>query len=494
MFEWVQRNWIFVVCGLVIVLALAVGVWAVKGFNDVRAEASRAAALAGEMQAIISQPANERVIEEARNYNEKLREEVTRAQRTILAANQRPPLRDDVFPSPKSVDAPYNFKIAYIRAMAQLAKDLHAGKAPTGDIVQRYVTELEEKYRKGGLLPAAQRQIPTPPKLQPIVRGGPAAAPGRMGGDRYPADRGGFRRDYEGDRGIDMEEYRARTPTAVRRPTRLTPGISPTRTARPEQTGPSPQQIEADAKQLAIYKTAKSIWTYISDDSFQVHPLAVSDEMPSPLHMWSAQVMLWIEQDVAQALRRVNEAAAKVLPEDQRWVAYLPVKHIVRLDISDYLTEGGAGEGGRRVSLAILHNFEGLSAYGARSIAYGGSGYGLFGTPDAAFTGRQGSELYDVVHFKLDVVVDPRQMLVILNELCKQNFFTPLLVQYEAVDVPTAREAGYEYGSEPAVKATIVCEVLMFREIYGSLMPQEVKDLLSGKGQQADMGRGGRWR
>ena len=105
--------------------------------------------------------------------------------------------------------------------------------------------------------------------------------------------------------------------------------------------------------------------------------------------------------------------------------------------------------------------------------------YSQLGSVDASFTKRSRHDLYDVMHFELQVVIDARDMLAVVNELCKKRLFTPLVVSYQAVDAKAARDAGYLYGSEPAVRASIVCEALFLRKNYESLMPQEVKDMLT---------------
>jgi hypothetical protein len=245
---------------------------------------------------------------------------------------------------------------------------------------------------------------------------------------------------------------------------------------QPSAAIPTAEQLRPEARRLAVYQAAKSIWTYLNDDSFKMHPIGLPDSVdkPKPEDLWAAQVFLWIEQDVVQALRRVNEEAIKGrnLPVEDQWVANLPVKHLVWLRVSDYLIPQSAGVDGRSGGAALLHRGGG---------ATGGAGGVRFGQQGAAFTDRSCTGAYDVVHFALNVVVDARDLPKVILELCKQNFITPIQVQYRGVNAAAAANSGYLYGSGPLLNVDIACETLFFRSNYESMMPQTVKDIFEGK-------------
>jgi len=502
---WLRRNWAFLVCGAVVVLALAVMGWALYGFSKVKAEARQAAALADQIRGAMSNPVNEEVIREEAKRIQEIQQDIKQSLQIAYTINRRKPLLEGVFPEPKSADMPYKFRAEYRLAIQQLLARLNAKDAPTGDLVQRIATQFEEKQQKKAALfsTSGKYRIIRPPQVTLRVSvarapGGPGMMPGVVGGgvgDRF----GGGRGDRFGamDRGGDRGgEYTGPTPRTVRPAT--------PRSALPlARTTPRPvtpmsvidrQEILKRATAYAIYKRAKSIWTYASQDSFTIHPLVDAVERPTPLQMWAAQVGLWIQQDIVEALRRVNERVANRLPEDQKWVAYLPVKHLVRIDIGDYITQtqSGAGafgeRGGRSVSVQILRDFQGLSGAYFRG---GSSSYLLTG--QSVFTGRSCNDLYDVVRFSLEMVLDIRDVPTVLNEICKQNFFTPLLVRYRAVDAKAAREAGYLYGAEPVVEVYVLMEALFFKQVYADLMPKEVQDRISGKAMQGPGGRFGRF-
>jgi hypothetical protein len=190
-------------------------------------------------------------------------------------------------------------------------------------------------------------------------------------------------------------------------------------------------------------------------------------------------VFLWIEQDIVQALRRVNEEAiqSRNLPAEDQWVANLPVKHLVSLRVSDYLVSQAAGGEARGGGVSLLHKGGGG---GGASGSSGSSGV-RFGQQGEAFTDRGRNSDYDVVHFALNLVVDPRDLPKVLLELCRQNFITPIQVQYRGVNAAAATNGGYLYGSGPLVNVDIACEALFFRSNYESMMPPIVKEILEGK-------------
>ncbi len=488
--DWVKKNWILLVCGVVALSGIGMGVWSRLGFSQLQVEASSIAGIVGQLEAAQRDPANETTIAEARNYYAKTNKGTTDQLDKALAINKRTPLRDDVFPVEKAPDSGYRFRDAYRAAMQKLPEMINGGKAPSGAVVDSIINRMEDKLRKEANLtgPGGEMRVPKPPPVQAWVPPTPAgrATPGGPAFDDRPPG-GGFEEDPSRGRGGGFEEDPSRgrgggfeqdtgrrrggfgdvNPMVVPRT-----GIQP---AQPTVAIPTPEQLRPAARQAAIYQAARSIWTYLNDDSFEMHPLGLPGSVarPTPEDLWAAQMFLWIEQDVAQALRRVNEQAAQSLPEDERWVANMPVKHLVALRISDYLTQGATDVTGRTASTPVLQRAAG-SAGGAVSTV-------RFGNVGASFTSRIRTNDYDVVHFVLNLVVDARDMPKVLSELCRKNFFTPIHVQYRVVDVMAARDAGYLYGTGPIVNADIVCEALFFRSIFEPWMPQVVKDILDGR-------------
>jgi hypothetical protein len=484
--DWVRKNWIVLVCGLVAMAGVGVGVWSRLGFSQLQTEANSIAGIVAQLQGMESGAANEATIAEARNYYAKTNKGTIDERDKALASNKRTPLRDDVFPTEKAPDSGYRFRDAYRAAMQKLPEMIKGGKAPNATVVEFIVNRMEDKLRKEVNLTGAggDLHVPKPPPVPtwvaptPVPRaspGGPAFGSDHSGGfeEDLSRNRGGFEEDSSRRGGFEQDTSRLRGPAmGAFSPTYQQPGVQP---AQPQAAIPTPEQLRPAAKQAAVYQAARAIWTYVNDDSFEMHPLGSpgSFARPLPEDLWAAQMFLWIDQDVAQALRQVNEQAAQQLPEDQRWVANLPVKHLVTLRISDYLTQGATDATGRTSSTSVLQRAGGGSSASFSTVR--------FGSPSIAFTNRMRTSDYDVVQFALNLVVDARDLPKVLAGLCNQNFYTPIQVQYRCVDVMAARDAGYLYGTGPILNVDIVCEGLFFRSIYEPMMPQTVKDILDGR-------------
>ena len=108
-------------------------------------------------------------------------------------------------------------------------------------------------------------------------------------------------------------------------------------------------------------------------------------------------------------------------------------------------------------------------------IGMGGESAG--GLPDfgsVSFTGRSSNADFDVVPFKVVLVIDQRDLALVINEIARANFYTALNVNYSVVPSPTSDDAaiGYLYGHEPIVLADLDFEGYFFREAYHHRWPE----------------------
>ncbi len=402
--DWVKKNWIVMVCGVVGLAGIGLAVWAIMGFKDVQTKANNIAAIGGTLSGLRGGATNLTAIDKARAYYTKANASTDEASRKAKALNARKPLRDDVFPVPLTADAPYSFRNAYRAAFHQLPEELKAEKAPTGDIVDRIVGRMEEKARREANVTTVgdQLHIPKPPDVAPyesplVATAGAAPSFGGRGFDERGGrgyDRGGYDRGGYDRGGYDRGGY-DRAP-AMPSPV-VRPGVPGTLGAsQPHVKLPTHDELVPQAKLIATYETARRIWTYIDDESLDMHPIGSPSfvQAPDSVDMWSAQMFYWIEKDIIDALHKVNADAAASLPADQQWVAYLPVKHLVSLRISDYLSGGMADMSGRTSSVAILHRNSQPNVMPRTS---SGGRLSMGSTADA-FTGRTSNDQYDVVH------------------------------------------------------------------------------------------------
>lgn len=483
--DWVKKNWILLVCGLLAVAGIGIGVWSLMGFQEVQAQANTIAGIATQLQGMASNPrdaANERMIQAAKAWWDRNNADTVKARDAAVTINKRTPLRDDVFPSEQKPDSGYLFRIAYREEMRKLPEIINGGKAPDGATVQAIISRMEDKARKEANLTGAggELRVPRPPQVLPwqppvaaVRQTSPMGPYGAGMGDMRPGNAVDMRPD-------SMVDIRPSSPVDIRpsSPVDMRPGAGwarPGSTRLVQQPSHLPlEQMREDAQNLAVYQTAKSLWTYVGDDSFDMHPIGLpsSVEKPRIEDLWAAQVSLWVEQDVAQALRQTNEEAIRDrnIPVEDRWVANLPVKHLVWLRVSDYLIAQSESRGG--------YSGPPMRRGVGSTMMTGGL---QFGDQAIAFTDRTRTDDYDVVHFAMNVVVDARDLPRLLLALCRQNFITPIQVQYRAVDSAAAAKSGYLYGAAPVLNVDIVCEALFFRSNYEPMMPQIVKDRLEGK-------------
>lgn len=255
----------------------------------------------------------------------------------------------------------------------------------------------------------------------------------------------------------------------------------------------SEQEAARNLRMAYAVTRAKEIYCYASlrgsdreasldDRTDEVKPPPPGNAKPSIEDLWYAQVALWIQEDIFRALGGLNEETAGNLPEDARWVAYLPVKRLIKFSMGNYVPKGAVGEGG------------GVGGLGMGRAGMPGGGAGspttelLTAGPTAVFTERASSDTVDVVRFRLELVIDARRPLDVLDAISKAGFYTPLIVDLSEV-VP-APEDYYIYGTAPVLQMTVICEGSFMRSSYESVMPKSVKDAIT-EGRAGGVAKGG---
>lgn len=208
------------------------------------------------------------------------------------------------------------------------------------------------------------------------------------------------------------------------------------------------------ASRAAIQK-ARSLYCYATRDSFDENAKVYQGLSPLPIYMWSAQLTLWVQQDVVESLARINDEVAEQLKSagKRAWIGVLPIKELVSIRVSDYLQNAAPGSG---------------------PIVLGDKPSYPPGTKESVFTQNGPTDLYELVQFSLKMVVDVRDLPLIIDEICKDKFHTLLNVNYaydrEALE--TLKMEGKIYGSETAVKVVMDFETIFFGDIYRRLMPE----------------------
>lgn len=202
---------------------------------------------------------------------------------------------------------------------------------------------------------------------------------------------------------------------------------------------------------------ARSMYCYAGPATFEIFNL--DGIAPDVNDMWDAQVSLWIQQSVIDALSEVNDRQAKALRDagHSPWVGLLPIKEVVSIRTSPYIIEGAESKG------------------------YSGPTGDRPATPPSSsaetFTHTASNDLFEVVQFTVKLVVDARQLPTIIEALGKDNAHTLLRLVYEDVtgDDNTLLMNGKIYGSQPTVRAVLDFETVFFGELYRDIMPDGIR-------------------
>lgn len=267
----------------------------------------------------------------------------------------------------------------------------------------------------------------------------------------------------------------------------VTPAPSPLAPAAraPNLVGPATAEQDASRSLRTAYAVAraKEIYCYASEEEsldYRIAEVKPTGGATPPIEdLWHAQVALWVQEDVFRALGGLNEAVAGELPDEARWVAHLPVKRLIRFTMGNYVPRAAAGED---ATGGFGPPAGGMLGGGARSASDL-----LTAGPNAVFTKRLSSETVDVVRFRLELVVDARRLLHVLDAISKAGFYTPLTVDLN--EVVMAQDEHYIYGSAPVVQMVATCEGSFLRSSYDKIMPQSVKQAIT-EGRAGGLGKG----
>lgn len=189
--------------------------------------------------------------------------------------------------------------------------------------------------------------------------------------------------------------------------------------------------------------------------------MAAADSMepPFPDDIWWAQLGYWVQKDVVGAIVSINEAAAAAAKErgEDAWVGNMPVKDIISVRLSDgFVVDDddyfvGAAAGGYNEAFPA-------------------------GTKNTVFTQSVSGASYDVLQFTLKLIMDQRDIPLLINELTRDKFHTPLRVAYKSVP-PNRKMVGKIYGSEPTVNVVLEFETVLIPAVFRQWIPQEVCEL-----------------
>lgn len=173
--------------------------------------------------------------------------------------------------------------------------------------------------------------------------------------------------------------------------------------------------------------------------------------------MWFAQMQLWAQTDIVDAIAAFNNDAVANISETEPYVEHSPVKRLERLKVWGYMTKNGPVQFSGSTDSTDLR---------------------------LSFTDKQSDEQFDTVRITLTVIIDQREVLRFIDRLLRQNFYNVIHMEYGMVDRLSAELDGYAYGTAPVVRLTLDLEAYYARKAYVEMMPPEVQALLGIAGPQ----------
>lgn len=210
----------------------------------------------------------------------------------------------------------------------------------------------------------------------------------------------------------------------------------------------------------AAIKRARSIRMYASlhesRQSLHVSPIINSETAPPDGLMWFAQVGLWIQQDIIDAIKTVNDRALSAGNGDTS-VESSPIKRLEGIKINGYWTPSLTF-----VEFPILGN-PGVIA------------------PITSFTKRTCDDKFDVIRVSMLMIVDQREILNVLDAFCTNRFFQVVHLEYVSLPPNADNNVGYYYGSSPVVRMQLQLEVYTSRKALLPLMPELIQKAVGAK-------------
>ena len=195
-------------------------------------------------------------------------------------------------------------------------------------------------------------------------------------------------------------------------------------------------QYQARASEISVYATADCLPAGI--------PKAAPAEAPDPTTCWDWQYDYWMVSDLIKAIDAAN-----------------------------------TDKGGKRLTLdkATVKRIEHLTLDSST------------GPTPVSITGRKTSvenKLYDVRHATMSLIVASSKLPALVDAISSTNFMTVIGLDFSETDAWTDLERGFYYGPDHVVKATVDVETIWLRSWTEPLMPQAVKDTLTGAAATAE--------
>jgi hypothetical protein len=190
---------------------------------------------------------------------------------------------------------------------------------------------------------------------------------------------------------------------------------------------------------------------------------------PRPDSIWWAQIALWIQRDVLDAVKETNTAkdASGKVPANLKEA---PLKRLIKINVP------------------MVNSFvvaAGTAPAAPPADPNAAADAALTKVPQASPTGRTSNGMFDVVHFRIDADIETEKVPQFIRTLSHNRLMSVLRVEMRGVDAQQAELAGYYYGKDaagnsiPVSTVTMDCEALFLRSWTIPLMPRIIRTQLA---------------
>lgn len=443
--EFIRKRMFWVLCGLALLIGITMFVWGSFIHSNNNKQCADIASVCNSVPALRSR-GEKLTVNALQRYQENSQAAKTDAvdvKQRALASAQRPFLYDDeekgVFPK-VTADKWYHyeeFSKRYRDLIDSFIVKLNAGDRPTKDEEERAIEKLNETNQQ----PSTTNQYP--PRSKPRRRTGTTAAGRSLSAKNQEKIR---------------EDLRKRRAT-----------------------------------EISIYANSQSFCAY--DYHYNDVLRTEKDYETQLLSSWFTQIAAWIQQDVVDAIVKLNHQSETV--------EQAPIKRLIEISFSgDQVSEGstdsrsGASSYRRRSASMVGRRFANSEKFLPCYVVKNKKDFisGHIATP---FTNHTSNDMFDVVQFEVGVIIDTRNISDFINALQSEkvdllttnsdlnslgrNQITVLDFQIEPLDLENENKAGYYYGTGSLCVLSVAAEYLFFNDkqtTYEQKKPQPIRELL----------------
>lgn len=393
-----KKHMMTILFGVAVAGSLGLAGWAYTAGDAVATKIKEIESLSNSVRTASQNPANTATIDKRKENSEKRNKAIDETVDLALAPQKyntferrpRQLLIPGILPEPKRDSDKIDFKDKYNAAFAELNKRLNGRDKPTQKEIQIWM--MRNSIDEG-----TPESADMPWRPEPVAEGGTAAGP-------------------------------------IAGPVTIA------------------EALRSHPESVVSEEIAKGIFVYVDDGALGPHE---AGDPKTPLTadlIWQAHMTLWIAQDFAAALAKLNETRAAELQAAGRgydaWVGNMPVKRIRQMQIDDKLGRGGS------INVGMKANFA------------------------ESFTKDKNDSQHFMVPLRLQLIVEEASVMNVLEAVCSAGYYTPIRVDYKAVE-PNAIQEGHLYGDDPVVEMTIDLEGYFFRVAYDEWIPEDLKKILA---------------